>query len=205
MRIPNEWHKELPWSVHELTPDFALEDVWRFPIEAGPEHNLTLFREKVLPRIAHGLTRKGIAGLLFRLRWLLGKIFRWDPKTLADPPNQIEEKSLRRRYLEKGGESEPIPRTPRSKTPFSFVYIKENEYLAEITNKTVFAAIHYSWTPIGEDRFAVDMAVYVKPNGRFGRMYMAMIRPFRRLIVYPKMMKLGQQAWRDYLSGKMNE
>jgi hypothetical protein len=33
------------------------------------------------------------------------------------------------------------------------------------------------------------MAVLVKPNGLFGSVYMAAIRPFRHLIVYPPMLR----------------
>jgi hypothetical protein len=35
----------------------------------------------------------------------------------------------------------------------------------------------------------------VKTNGRFGNAYMAAIRPFRHLIVYPAVMRQGQELW----------
>ena len=37
--------------------------------------------------------------------------------------------------------------------------------------------------------FRVQMAVLVKPNRLFGTGYMAAITPFRRLIVYPAMLR----------------
>jgi hypothetical protein len=40
------------------------------------------------------------------------------------------------------------------------------------------------------------MAVLVKPNGRFGNAYLAAVRPFRRLIVYPTMIPRIGQRWR---------
>ena len=40
------------------------------------------------------------------------------------------------------------------------------------------------------------MAVLVKPNGLFGIAYMAAIRPFRHLIVYPPMMRKIGRVWR---------
>jgi hypothetical protein len=40
------------------------------------------------------------------------------------------------------------------------------------------------------------MAVYAKPNGLLGVAYMAEIRPFRHLIVYPQMMRQIERAWR---------
>jgi hypothetical protein len=35
----------------------------------------------------------------------------------------------------------------------------------------------------------------VKPNGLFGNIYMAAIRPFRHLIVYPPMMRELGRIW----------
>jgi hypothetical protein len=40
------------------------------------------------------------------------------------------------------------------------------------------------------------MAVLVKPNGLFGAAYMAAIRPFRHLIVYPRIIREIERAWR---------
>jgi hypothetical protein len=40
------------------------------------------------------------------------------------------------------------------------------------------------------------MAVLVKPNGLLGTAYMAAIKPFRHLIVYPQMMRQIERAWR---------
>jgi hypothetical protein len=40
------------------------------------------------------------------------------------------------------------------------------------------------------------MAVYVKPNGLLGNAYMAGIRPFRHLLVYPPMLREIGRTWR---------
>ena len=37
----------------------------------------------------------------------------------------------------------------------------------------------------------------VKPNGLFGRLYMAAIKPFRYLIVYPALTRQWERAWRN--------
>jgi hypothetical protein len=39
------------------------------------------------------------------------------------------------------------------------------------------------------------MAVYVKPRGRLGKGYMALIKPFRYWIVYPALMRQIERAW----------
>jgi hypothetical protein len=40
------------------------------------------------------------------------------------------------------------------------------------------------------------MAVLVKANGPLGSAYMAAIRPFRHLVVYPAMMRQIEKDWR---------
>jgi len=37
----------------------------------------------------------------------------------------------------------------------------------------------------------------VKPNGLFGKAYMAAIKPFRYLIVYPALMRMIGREWRE--------
>jgi hypothetical protein len=39
------------------------------------------------------------------------------------------------------------------------------------------------------------MAVYVKPVSRFTPLYMALIDPFRRLVVYPALGRHAQRRW----------
>jgi Protein of unknown function (DUF2867) len=41
-----------------------------------------------------------------------------------------------------------------------------------------------------------QMAVLVKRNGLLGSAYMAAIKPFRHLIVYPAMMREIERSWR---------
>ena len=37
MRIPNAEHVSRPWRIHEVVPDFILEDVWALPMRGGPD------------------------------------------------------------------------------------------------------------------------------------------------------------------------
>jgi hypothetical protein len=42
----------------------------------------------------------------------------------------------------------------------------------------------------------------VKPRGRFGQAYMALIKPFRYLIVYPALMRHIERAWTERVAGR---
>ena len=55
--------------------------------------------------------------------------------------------------------------------------------------------MHISWVADGTGGYRGQMAVFVKPNGPLGSAYMAAIKPFRHLIVYPQMMREGQEMW----------
>ncbi|NBE55591.1 DUF2867 domain-containing protein, partial [Streptomyces boluensis] len=81
--------------------------------------------------------------------------------------------------------------------PFVPLYELEHEWAAEMANRTVHAVMHLSWVedPEVEGGYRGRMAVLVKPNGLFGQAYMAAIAPFRRLIVYPQLMRFWERRW----------
>jgi len=81
---------------------------------------------------------------------------------------------------------------------FTSLYLLEDEWAAEIANRTVHGVMHIGWVPDGAGGYRGEMAVYVKPNGLLGTAYMAAIAPFRHVIVYPSMMRQIEQRWRAY-------
>ncbi len=65
------------------------------------------------------------------------------------------------------------------------LYRTDNEWAAELSNKTVHVIQHLVWIDAGGDRYRGQLGVYVKPRGWLGSFYLALIGPFRRIIVYP--------------------
>ena len=55
--------------------------------------------------------------------------------------------------------------------------------------------MHIGWVPDQTGGYRGQMAVYVKPRGLFGRAYMAAIKPFRYLIVYPALLREFERSW----------
>ena len=80
--------------------------------------------------------------------------------------------------------------------PFSSLYQLDDEFAAEIVNRTVHGIMHLGWVPDPTGGYHGEMAVYVKPNGLLGSAYMAAIGPFRHLIVYPPLMRQIGRDWR---------
>jgi hypothetical protein len=64
--------------------------------------------------------------------------------------------------------------------------------------------MHLGRVPHESGGFCAHMAVLVKPNGLLGHAYMAAIRPFRHLIVYPPMMRDAERAWEQSGRGELS-
>src|SRR4029079_2926219 len=79
--------------------------------------------------------------------------------------------------------------------PFTPLYLLEDEFAAEIANRTMHGLMHLGWVPDEAGGYRGQMAVLVKPNGLLGAAYMAAITPFRHLIVYPAIMRELGRRW----------
>jgi hypothetical protein len=79
--------------------------------------------------------------------------------------------------------------------PFSPLYLTDDEFAAEIANRTMHGVMHLGWVPDGAGGYRGQMAVLVRRNGVFGSAYMAAIAPFRHLVVYPRMLRELGRRW----------
>ena len=198
MRLPNTAHESRPWRIREIAPDFIVEDVWALPAYGGAEDF-----QKLIEAMASGDPANSESlptRLLWRLRDRLGKWF-----------------SLGRISSPAGGGAGglPIPGTSElslrgrlpcdlrdtaadvdfGSLPFVPLYRTDTEFAAEISNQTVHAVMHLGWVDQGNSRYQGQMAVYVKPRGRFGKTYMGLIKPFRLWIVYPALLRQVEREW----------
>lgn len=188
VRLANAAHTSRPWRIHELTGDFRVEDVWALPASGGPDELPTLIRAIVSPERSQGSSRA--AGALWAIRLQLGKLLGWDDpagglgKRVATLADRLPE-DLRR-----------APSGPGFDThPFTSLYLLDDEWAAELANETVHAVMHVGWVADETGGYHGQMAVLVKPNGLLGVGYMAAIRPFRHVIVYPSMMRRIERTW----------
>ena len=55
--------------------------------------------------------------------------------------------------------------------------------------------MHLGWVEEESGGYRGQMAIYAKPNGLLGRGYMAAIKPFRHIVVYPPMMRQIEHDW----------
>ena len=207
MRLPNTAHTSRPWRIHALTPDFRLEDVWALPTPGGPDDFPRLVRLGATddPRTLNaqgkyvGDGSRGIVSrvsrALFELRWKLGELLGWDDR---DSGVGRRVATLRDRLP---ADLRDAPRGPDLRSvPMTSLYLTEDEWAAEMANRTVHSVMHIGWVPDGTGGYRGQMAVLVKPNGRFGAAYMAAIKPFRYLVVYPALMRALERDWQTNAS-----
>lgn len=203
-RLPNSAHESRPWRIREIVPDFTLEDVWALPVQGGAED----FPELLVAAASIDPARSDsqASRFLWELRDHLGKWFGLGRTTIpsdAEPAPASGELAI-------PGDDETslkgrLPADLRASAEdadelglqlFDPLYRTDTEAAAEISNRTVHGVLHLAWVDLGDGVYQGQMAVYVKPRGRFGQGYMALIKPFRHLIVYPALMRQFGAAWR---------
>jgi len=188
-RLPSTAHTSRPWRIHELTRDFRLEDVWALPTPGGPEDFPRLVAGVASGDLSRGSSRA--VNILWAIRWNVGALLGWDS---PDSGVGVRVPTLRDRLPADLRDAESGP--DFGALPFTAVYLLENEFAAEIANRTMHGVLHLGWVPEQMGGYRGQMAVLVKPNGLLGTGYMAAITPFRHLIVYPQMMHRIEAGWR---------
>lgn len=198
MKVDRKEHIDRNLKIHDLLKDFKVEDVWLLPINLDRQHSLTDVLEQLIIT-KNKISEKGLVGKLFNLRLYIGKVFHWDNKKASSKKYSIGE--LGERYAK--AEHLNLEDLPQSKIGnFAPVYYLDNESLLELENNIVQAAIHLVKIQKSDNNYIVNMAVYVKPKGRLGYLYMLAIKPFRLLIVYPTLMKELKIQWENFIESK---
>jgi hypothetical protein len=194
MRLPNSAHTFRPWRIHEFTRDFRLEDVWALPTPGGPDDFPRLVQ--MMASSDPSQSSSGAARTLFAIRWKVGELLGWDgPEASLGSrvPTLRDRLPVDLRDAPSGPDFQALP--------FTSLYLLDDEWAAEVANRTMHGVMHIGWVPDQRGGYRGQMAVYVKPNGLFGTAYMAAIRPFRHLIVYPQMMRETGRNWRARAGG----
>lgn len=189
MRLPEEAHTSRPWRIHELAPDFRLEDVWALPTPGAADEFRRLVRGFAASDPLH--SPSWAVRTLFAIRAKLGELLSLDdePAAAGAPPATLRDRlPADLRDGETGPEFDSVP--------FRSLYLLDDEWAAEAANRTMHGILHLGWVPDANGGYRGQMAVLVKPNGLFGRAYMAAIKPFRRLIVYPGLLRVLERGWR---------
>jgi hypothetical protein len=128
---------------------------------------------------------------LFAARFAIGGMLGLDE---ADTGLGVRVRSLRDRMP---ADLREAPTGPAPVMPFTPLYLLDDEWAAEVANRTVHGVVHLGWVPDDAGGYRGQLAVLVKPNGVLGDAYLALIRPFRHLLVYPAMLRRLARDWQQ--------
>ena len=190
---PTEFYA-LPLRVHAFLVDVPLHDVWAVDL---PTHRDGVTLTEFLRRSNRNRSDAAdaeinrfppVARALLRFRFFLGRIFR-----LEDEPKDALAASFGSRLTaEDRARSSVVSGT--SEGLFRVVYRFENEQLLEIQNRTVHAAA-LSALAKRADSYRFYFAVYVRQGTWITPLYMGLIDPFRKWIIYPALLKKIRATW----------
>lgn len=198
MRLPTSTHVSRRWRIHEIARDFVVEDVWALPASGGAHDFCTLLD------VFTSLEFPDSAPLPVRVVWKArDRLGRWFGLGRISTPTDDTVDTL---PIPGTSETTLMDRVPDDLqgtavtsvapgAPFRPLYRTEDEYAAELSNRTVHSVMHLGWVEQGDGRYRGQMAVLVKPRGRFGTAYMAFIKPFRYALVYPALMRAIERGW----------
>jgi hypothetical protein len=186
-RLPDSAHTSRPWRIHELTRDFRLEDVWQIRAPGRPDDWETA--EELLVSLDPAHSSSLAVRTLFAMRWKIGGLLGWD-----EPDGGLGARVLTLRDRLPADLRDTAP--PQLEAlPFNSLYTTDDEFAAEIANRTMHGILHIGLVADDADGHHGQMAVLVKPNGPLGSVYMAAIKPFRYLFVYPAMLREFERRW----------
>ncbi len=185
-QISTQEFERLPLRVHDFLAGVPLHDVWAIDLPR-PRSGITL---DAFLRAAGGrlLRPSPVVRTLLSIRFFVGRLLGWD----REPDATVRETFATR--LTTGDVSKSLARAGTREGPFRIVYRFENEQLLEVTNRTAHAAALSALVET-ENAYRFYFGVYVRSVGRLTPVYMALIDPFRKLIVYPSLLRSVRTTW----------
>ena len=127
-------------------------------------------------------------GMLLSIRFFVGRLFDWDHE-----PAPAAWKTFATRLTDTD-HSRSLAATGTRDGFFRVVYRFENEQLLELINRTAHAAALSALIETAT-AYRFYLGVYVLSVSRFTPLYMAAMDPFRKLIVYPSLLRSVRARW----------
>ena len=197
-QVSTQEFERLPLRVHTFLAGVPLHDVWSVDLprwRAGvtlDEFSRTANNCKLdacgCSKSSSLFTHSPLVRVLLDLRFFVGRFFGWDHEPAATAWKTFATRLTdtdRSRSLAAAGTRDGF---------FRVVYRFENEQLVELINRTAHAAALSALveTPTA---YRFYLGVYVRSVSRFTPFYMALIDPFRKLIVYPSLLHGVHARW----------
>ena len=185
-RISTREFERLPLRVHDLLAGVPLHDVWAIDLPRT-RSGITLdeFSRVTNARL---FALSPVVRALLGVRLFVGRLLGLDREPTAE---RWESFAAR---LNTADFSRSLTPAGTRQGLFRVVYRYENEQLLEVVNRTAHAAALSALVESAQ-AYRFYFGVYVRRVGWFAPVYMALIDPFRRLIVYPSLLRSVRGTW----------
>jgi hypothetical protein len=196
-RISKDEFEAVPLRVHAFLAGVPLHDVWATDLP----HSRTGVTLDEFLRVTTGtlFAPSPAVRALLNVRFFFGGLFGWDRTTSATTAAETFTDRLtpidRARSLAPAGRKDGL---------FRVVYRFENEQLLELINRTAHAAALTALVETASS-YRFYFAVYVRSVGRLTPLYMALIDPFRKLIIYPSLLRTVRARWEQTIGSAATE
>jgi len=185
-QISPEEFERLPLRVHDFLAGVPLHDAWAVDL---PRTRSGITLDEFLRMTSSCLlTPSPVVRTLLNIRLSVGRLLGWDREPAAtawEPFTTRLTTDDRSKSLAPAGTREGL---------FRVVYRFENEQLLELINRTAHAGALSALVETA-NAYRFCFGVYVRSVGRFTPVYMALIDPFRKLIVYPSLLRIVRATW----------
>jgi hypothetical protein len=184
-QISTQEFEQLPLRVHDFLAGVPLHDVWAIDL---PRTRSGINLDEFLSTANACLcTPPPIVRALLHIRFFVGRLLGWD----REPPAAWESFAIRLTTADRTRSLAPAG-TPVGL--FRLVYRFENEQLLELINRTAHAAALSALVETASG-YRFYFGVYVRSVSRFTPIYMTLIDPFRKLVVYPSLLRTVRSNW----------
>ena len=185
-QISKQEFERLPLRVHDFLAGVALHDVWAIDL---PRTRSGITLDEFLRTASTRLcTCSPAVRVLMKIRLFAGRLLGWDREPAANARETFATRLTsadRSRSLAPAGMRDGL---------FRVVYRFENEHLLEVMNRTAHAAALSALVETAQG-YRFYFGVYVRSVSRFTPVYMTLIDPFRKLVIYPSLMRTIRASW----------
>jgi hypothetical protein len=187
-QISRQEFEQLPLRVHDLLAGVPLHDVWAIDLPRA-RSGITL-NEFLNVGTMHPFRCSPLVRVLVNMRLGLGWIFGWDREPAANAWATFASR------MTTADRSKTLAAPGRREGMFRVVYRFENEQLLEVINRTAHAGA-LSALVESASGYRYYFGVYVCNVSRLTPVYMALIDPFRKLVVYPSILRMIRERWNE--------